>query len=1182
MRNMVTGSLGGMALLAVVLHTLLPAGSEAPAPRYRPTAATGATQDTGGGSKEEEGTGENVVSKDQFLLEGPWIATRAYFHQPVKPRDPNLRFIPWELATREHVEKPDVLCGLLGVAVKRSDAPEIWSIVATVPDPQHTRLTLALDGHLEAIMRSLDAAGWHFAGQWLPWMDRPQKDETDLAKVHAQNALKRAQEQMPGVLIFRSGPPFYPRRTLLVFVVGETVTGGIRAAPFFASLHMAAAVSGQHEIGLLTPCFSGSFPSLAQILVEWNSVSGREGRLHHTIYSGQSSDQVSARELAGETGFEVRGGEFNADDSRRAIEGALREFGIAKGDAAFLVEDNSGYSAAIRRNNSAQGKQAAATAPGEFPTYYFPRDISHLRNASPENVAATSSEPYLEQSPRVGLTLKDPNIGEDSVPKFSGVQEVLAQQAILDTITADLRQRHTRMVYIAATNSLDSLFLARVLHRDSPDTRALIDRPHVLFEPAATAEGLSGTLFLSTYPIFPEGERWLAGGVNHYFADANDQGWFNVTQLLLDELDTWPGPRQPLSLRGYRGLRSGAAQPEMWLLTLSRAGFQPLDLIDPGSSGEAWFKPDPSRGSGTGYPPGFALPTGWGITVMAFRLAVLIACIAFLLARGDTREWFPLWLFMGKASEARTEAFVGIALSLIALEWLLVLPAASLGLAWNAAAPWPPVSVVPAGSVLLALVVLLPGFLFAPAMREVFRHGSKTWYQCLGSVASVFAVPGLVFGAIVGFWAATCGGEPAAFLFRYRAVNLYWGLSPVWPPVLLCLLLLYYSYQQFRRRGSAEIDSPRLGLLPAPNQTDATALEVSAWQKLDRRYRDLNDSIEPRAFDGAWWLRFGISLLAASLASLLLIRPAQALEVQQYYNWVLRVELGAVFFFLSMALSDVWMMGGRIAEFLNRCELMPLGTALRRVAREWPRQSIWAFRLRKDASRLRIRKQMLAALMQRKQAQNLVAPGPAGDQLERLRGAMFTTDLPQAERVQALEKFQNETTNLSREILWDDLASSWRLTPNYDGESAPPTGAQTAGLEPARGSSEFVALQFCRYILYAVEQLERQAKCVLMSFLILLVFFNCYNLQAPQFAARTLAVMLLVIGVVVVRAFVPVERNSMVSLISRTTPGKLNYEFWMRLGFLGGLPLLGIVAHLFPEISEFLTRWVAPGIGAVK
>ena len=91
-----------------------------------------------------------------------------------------------------------------------------------------------------------------------------------------------------------------------------------------------------------------------------------------------------------------------------------------------------------------------------------------------------------------------------------------------------------------------------MLHRDSPDTRALIDRPHVLFEPAATAEGLSGTLFLSTYPIFPEGERWLAGGVNHYFADANDQGWFNVTQLLLDELDTWPAaPIRPMPAPPY-------------------------------------------------------------------------------------------------------------------------------------------------------------------------------------------------------------------------------------------------------------------------------------------------------------------------------------------------------------------------------------------------------------------------------------------------------------------------------------------------------------------------------------------------------------------------------------------------------------------------------------------------------
>jgi hypothetical protein len=40
--------------------------------------------------------------------------------------------------------------------------------------------------------------------------------------------------------------------------------------------------------------------------------------------------------------------------------------------------------------------------------------------------------------------------------------------------------------------------------------------------------------------------------------------------------------------------------------------------------------------------------------------------------------------------------------------------------------------------------------------------------------------------------------------------------------------------------------------------------------------------------------------------------------------------------------------------------------------------------------------------------------------------------------------------------------------------------------------------------------------------------------------------------------------------------GELNREFWIQLITLGGLPLLGVLAHLFPEISPFLTQSIAP------
>ena len=68
----------------------------------------------------------------------------------------------------------------------------------------------------------------------------------------------------------------------------------------------------------------------------------------------------------------------------------------------------------------------------------------------------------------------------------------------------------------------------------------------------------------------------------------------------------------------------------------------------------------------------------------------------------------------------------------------------------------------------------------------------------------------------------------------------------------------------------------------------------------------------------------------------------------------------------------------------------------------------------------------------------------------------------------------------------------------------------------------------------------------------------------------------------IVRVFGRMERNDILSRIPHTTPGELNPQFWVQLAALGGLPLIGVLAHLFPQMSEFLFSWVAPGIQELR
>jgi hypothetical protein len=82
--------------------------------------------------------------------------------------------------------------------------------------------------------------------------------------------------------------------------------------------------------------------------------------------------------------------------------------------------------------------------------------------------------------------------------------------------------------------------------------------------------------------------------------------------------------------------------------------------------------------------------------------------------------------------------------------------------------------------------------------------------------------------------------------------------------------------------------------------------------------------------------------------------------------------------------------------------------------------------------------------------------------------------------------------------------------------------------------------------------------------------------------ARFLGMLFLAIGVVIWRVSSQMERNPILGTISHTTAGQLSGEFWLQVLALGGLPLLGVLAHLFPSVSQFLFQWIAPSVQSVR
>jgi hypothetical protein len=343
------------------------------------------------------------------------------------------------------------------------------------------------------------------------------------------------------------------------------------------------------------------------------------------------------------------------------------------------------------------------------------------------------------------------------------------------------------------------------------------------------------------------------------------------------------------------------------------------------------------------------------------------------------------------------------------------------------------------------------------------------------------------------------------------------------------------------------------------------------------------------------------------------------------YNWALLAALPAALFCLAIGCYDLVSISQRLNRLLRLVELLPLQPSIERVVREWPRRPIWA--LHSAVSRHALTWQMLYALHRRVVIlQTLTAelkatapevhndlkafaavalgiPGEASPpsslnrnppeeqtattleeaqcDLDEFRGlALGRPGMASSQDfLKEREKYQKVSADVAARIHERDLRPVWRKSLNED-EPSREGSPESAEQKYQRYCSDFLALQVCRFFIYVVEQVRRIALSVSLTSLLLILFFNSYSPQGSQMVARFVTGLFLAVGCVMVPVFARMERNPTLSRIARTKPGELNRDFWLQLIALGGLPLLGVLAHLFPTVSQFLFQWVAPSVEA--
>lgn len=1137
-------SAGLFALLAVAFHLGSPSPGEKSA-KEKPAAVSAS-------KPKPEGVPQPGEPKETSI-EGPWLASQ-YFYGAAATE---LKFVL-------DLENPKAILDCIAVPACASDLRKHFGIgepkkyqflLATVPDPLHTRLSLFTDSSVQAIQNAASDAGWDFATQWLPWNDHADPEEKDPEERRKQREVIRRQEKQPGLLVFRGVGEKVEGQTLFVFVVGETPTAGINKVQFRLARAYSRLIEDQKNVRLLAPTFSGSFASLADVV-------RLDTGYAYTVRTGTATNENASQALT-RYAADFNGTNENSTEQARHFCDVLQELHVTGSEAALLVEDETSF---------ARGFMNEVCGGQKIPFLRFPRDISHLRNVYRETVAA--AQPNQAPAPDVDFSLKDPESGEDSVPIYSSAQTPVLQNAVLSAITSAVNEKHLRLVGLQATNVLDALFLVRILRRQCPDTRVLIPYPDLLFTQAEKSEQWNGTLALSTYPLFPAANEWMHQTARPQFhSDMNAEGVYNAALLLFGETK---------QLSDYRWANTG--HPPTWLLSLDRSGFLPLRVFDEkdeiqknkdGSLRPKWFqdvKPE-DRPSGS-----FTLPRPPGIWVLVMDLlaafCMALASWIVYVTLDEEAAWLS-WLSMKPISmdercrvedQSRQLSLFAFLLLLCGIECLLLVPLRLQDGHFD-------MSTVGLGLVSAAELFGLAMFLLVRYIN--FPHHRKA--------ALVFL--GLFFSA-VGAWFWLChnlDGDPTgrADFFAYRAIGLRMGSSPAVPIGAAALALLVFTSMQLYRFHLAFNQQPKV-----PNWSDEMPLAgrlTDSYQYLKRMFRSV------LSLHG-YYVIGGLGIFV--LACLLFRVDAHLRSVDGFvYDTLAGMMQLGVLATLVFTSFQIIVATRKLKDMLVSLNSLPLAGAFTRLELRGGNgsQPIWVRRFHLQALDVPIRAALILhdlELLGGGHSTSVIAHGAHFWRIS-YRSAVTNLLHPVAEMARSHRRAHYDTLRKTGRMVSNALVEHV-LTPGWRERSLLATGAEAESSsfagnpkDPFDLAQNFVALNYTSFLIYVLRQIQNLLWYLSIGFLLLVISMNAYTFQSPQTIGRFLLFMFLALGCVLWRSLAKLERDPILSRIAGNTPGELNAEFYLRLVGYGALPVLGVLTSQFPSISSFVFSWLQPTLEAL-
>lgn len=1052
-------------------------------------------------------------------------------------------------------------------------------LIATLPDPVGTDFGYWFDQCIESLGRAMaDAKGYSLERYWSDWLDaKPATNKPDapglrlemswlkaVATLEKPKATGRIGEN-PGVLVYRRNNE--PTQRRVVLLVRENAMSGVRREALLGALNLLPMKPDAPRIvKILGPSFSGSLPSILETLKEWTPCRTADVRLISGSAIGigtvppPSVDPHAAKLL-------IRSTHAHLLVQIRAMLHFLKNPGETKpeeeftapenmGQVAFLIESNSGFGAA-----AFQGVSKGEVGGNPW-ILRFPLHISKL--------TAILSTEQRQRDERLGLTNRGSLMSQDEarakrdlVPASDELRTAELNKRLLDDYCASLNRERVRFIGIIATDPRDKLYLFDLLHRECPNARLFTHGADNHFVHPTYFRPMRGVLISSTYPLTPQMQQWThvwrADAVTGQadaetrrlpFPSTYSQGLYNATLAQLGEDEKLLDYRPP-AFTAAAG--PAVRQPPLWIETVNERGqFVPLAYFTNtngrwGESGkltyelpEALAKADEDewKKQAGGYtpPPFGAIAIAMGV-LLAFVIHIVLTIrrsysdITFGLFNSyrpmGLRDWYVVLIGFG----------VVLAALPFAMYFHTLLHYGRYGhYLWSWEHPINGVLfilVIVTG--LLAPVVML--FAAWPGCAWLFRRGLDqpandiTWRGLL-----IPAIAGLAVAvmSVTAFLIANDHGEfrVSELLFIERAADLLGGASALFPCLLIALGIAGFGYLGLRLlhlRAGFRVECP----YPTdddvlPPATEPTGLAL-------RRIRSGMDSLDRTLWENARTWRRALLYLVAIVAGLLFAVPsyfnAHLTWDGQLWDVVFLTGFSILAAFAAVSAFRFIVLWRYVKLILRGIAGVPMVGAFDRLP-ERTSAMLARFLLvgRRRFSDLAVPYRLLAELRPS-------TTGSTRDAIDRALtlnpDASGDPDIPgvQASRLSAA----------SRELVVA-LMPSWGRKNVVEAYGSRPCKDDEAPQGPQALAEQFIAVQAVFFVSQYFTQLRYFAYMGTFAAGCLLFALTEYHFEPEYLVMMSGTGLVCAVVTVVVWGLFEINKNELVSRVTRTTPGRFSFD----------------------------------------